>query len=172
MQRNDTQKDELDQGPRKKFAQTLARRLLKSAEITEAPVSLERIINHVQMDRKLTVIMEKIPGQLSGIMVRIKDIDQESISIGINADEPWCRRRYTLGHEIGHMLMEHAGCSGDHSDGSYEEREAQIFAGELLIPAALIKLDLKKTPNIPALAKRYRVSEQALTIQMKQCKLV
>ena len=169
---NGTEKDELDQGPRRKFARVLARGLLKRAGITEAPVSLQRVIEHVQKDRNLTVIMAKIPEQISGIIVRVRDLESESVSIGINADKPWCRRRFTLGHELGHMLMEHAGCSGGVGEETHEEREAQIFAAELLIPKALISLDLKKNPNIPVLAKIYRVSEEALTIQLRQHHLI
>lgn len=156
-------------GPRCKFARAMAQKLLKSAGIAAAPVSLQRIVEQAQKDRKLVVVMEKIPSRLSGIMVQIGKLDEASTFIGVNADEPWCRRRFTLGHELGHMLMGHTGCTGG---GSYEEREAQVFAAELLIPSAFIKADLKAVPNIPALAKKYLVSEQALSIKLKECRLI
>jgi Zn-dependent peptidase ImmA (M78 family) len=169
MRKNDTETEGLDQGPRKKFAIAMAQKLLRAAGITEAPVSLRRIIECAEKDRKLTVIMDKIPGNLSGIMVKVGELDEASTFISVNADDPWCRRRFTLGHELGHMFLEHAGCAGS---GTYEEREAHVFSAELLIPKALIKQDIKKTPNIPALAKRYLVSQQALTIKLQDCKLI
>ena len=172
MPRNDTEIDELDQGARKKFAKVLAKRLIRDAGVTAAPVSLERIIGYLQRERNLTVVKEKMPEKISGLMVKVKSLGEESVFIGVNEDEPWCRRRFSLGHELGHLLLEHTGCSGNPNDGSYGEREAQVFSGELLIPSAFIKPDLEKTPNIPALAKLYRVSQQALSIKLKECRLL
>lgn len=169
MQNDNTEKDELDLGPRKKFALVMAQKLLKASGIGEAPISLRRVIECAKKDRKLVVIMDKIPGNLSGIMVKVGELDEASTFIGINVDEPWCRRRFTLGHELGHMFLEHAGCTGGKT---YEEREAQIFSAELLIPSAFIKRDIKKIPNIPALAKKYAVSQQALSIKLSDCRLI
>lgn len=163
------ERDELDQGPRKNFAVAMAQKLLKAARITEAPVSLRRVIECAQIDKKLTVVIDKIPGKLSGLMVKVGDLDEASVFIGVNANEPWCRRRFTLGHELGHAFLEHTHCSGP---GTYEETEAHTFSAELLIPTALIKQDIKQTPNIPALAKKYLVSQQALTIKLQDCKLI
>ncbi len=169
MQNINTEKDELDLGPRKNFALAMARKLLKCAEITAAPVSLHRVVEYARRDRNLTIILEKIPGRISGIMVKVRDLDEVSTFIGINTEEPWHRQRYTLGHELGHVFMEHSGCTGDDS---YEEREAQIFAAELLMPTAFIKQDLKALRNIPALARLYCVSEHALSIKLKDCRLI
>lgn len=41
------------------------------------------------------------------------------------------RRSFTLAHEVGHILLEHP------SDGALQEREANAFAAELLMPRAL-----------------------------------
>ncbi len=159
----------IDLGPRKKFAILMAQKLLKAAGITDAPVSLREIIMCAKKDRKLTVIIDKIPGKISGVMVKIGELEDASTFISVNADDPWCRRRFTLGHELGHMLMEHAGCSGENT---HEEREAHIFAAELLIPTAFIKRDIKQIPNIPRLAKKYLVSQHALTIKLQDCRLL
>ena len=163
------ERDDLDLGPRKKFAVAMAQKLIKASGITDAPVSLREIIACAKKDRNLTVVIDKIPGKLSGIMVKVGELEDASTFIGVNADDPWCRRRFTLGHELGHMFMEHSGCTGENT---YEEREAHAFAGELLIPTEFIKRDIKKTPNIPALAKRYLVSQQALTIKLQDCNLI
>ncbi len=44
-----------------------------------------------------------------------------------------CRHRFTLAHEIGHILLGHAG-----EDRTVEEQEANAFAASLLCPAAVV----------------------------------
>lgn len=43
------------------------------------------------------------------------------------------RRNFTLAHEVGHILLEHAG------DGDPQEREADRFAAQLLLPRILVE---------------------------------
>jgi Zn-dependent peptidase ImmA (M78 family) len=49
-----------------------------------------------------------------------------------------------------------------------QEREADRFAAELLMPARMLRADLEQAGRIdaPALARRYDVTEQALWIQL------
>lgn len=161
--------DEFDLGPRRKFAIAMAQKLLKASGIIDAPVSLREIITSAQKDRKLTIVVYKSPGRLAGIMVKVGELEDASTFIGVNADDPWCRRRFTLSHELGHMFMEHSGCTGENT---YEEREAHIFAAELLIPTMFIKRDIRQTPHIPTLARKYLVSQHALTIKLQDCRLI
>lgn len=76
----------------------------------------------------------------------------------INADSPWDRVRFTLAHEVGHMVM--------HTFPSAEmEVDADRFAAELLMPAEDIKLDLAnlRFESLAILKQRWRVSMAALT---------
>lgn len=158
-------------GPRKKLVKSLAQRLIKDVKISSAPVSLQKVIEYLQtkytLDVKKIVIGEKV----SGLLVICKEVDNEYATIGFNAEHPWCRRRFTIAHEIGHLLLEHT-CNKDTEDGSVNETEANQFASELLMPTAFIKKDLKDNLNIQALAKLYRVSDQALTIKLINTRLV
>lgn len=158
-------------GPRKKLAKALAQKLIKDAKITEAPVSLQKIIKHLQtkypLDVKRIVIGEKV----SGLLVVCKEIDAEYAVIGFNATHPWCRRRFTIAHEIGHLLLEH-GCNKNVEDGSLNETEANQFAGELLVPTVFIKKDFAKTPNVQDLASLYCVSDQTLTIKLMDARVL
>lgn len=54
----------------------------------------------------------------------------------LNSTSPADRRRFTLAHEFGHAVM-HAVPRSD------QEREADAFAGELLMPGSGIRADLK-----------------------------
>jgi Zn-dependent peptidase ImmA (M78 family) len=158
-------------GPRKKLAKTLAQKLIKDSKILEAPVSLQRVIEYLKtiyiLDVKKIFIGEKV----SGLLVVCKEIDSEYATIGFNATHTWCRRRFTIAHEIGHMLLEH-GCNENGDDSTVNETEANQFAAELLVPTTFIKKDFEIICNVQELAKLYRVSEQTLTIKLIDAKLV
>lgn len=81
----------------------------------------------------------------------------------VNADAPADRVRFSLAHELGHLVM-HALPTGD------IEREADRFASEFLMPATDIlpelmgKVDVKK---LAALKPRWKVSMQAIARRAK-----
>lgn len=85
----------------------------------------------------------------------------------VNTDFPTDRLRYTLCHEIGHIVM--------HSTvGPDAEREADRFAAEFLLPAREIRPALHDV-SLPVLAslKRYwRVSMQALLMRARQLETI
>jgi Zn-dependent peptidase ImmA (M78 family) len=77
------------------------------------------------------------------------------------------RRRYTIAHEIGHLRM-HAG-SG--RAGEEVEREAQAFAGALLIPPAMLWAAFAEDDAFESLRRRFEVSRDALSIALSQARL-
>jgi Zn-dependent peptidase ImmA (M78 family) len=160
-----------DLGPRKKFVKKLAQNLIKDLRVVEAPVSLQRVIEHLQTTRTLDVRRIDISEKVSGLLVVCKDVDAEYATIGFNGKHPWCRRRFTIAHEIGHLLLGHT-CTNKQDDGSHNEAEANMFASEVLIPTAFIKKDFIKTPDLQGLSKLYRVSDQALTYKLMDARLV
>jgi Zn-dependent peptidase ImmA (M78 family) len=119
----------------------------------------------------LVVERIEIGEKVSGLLVVIKELDEEYATIGFNGSHPWCRRRFTIAHEIGHLFLDHA-CSKNEGDGSHNETEADIFAAELLIPKTFLKKDYKKSPNVATLSRLYRVSGQALSIQLMSARLL
>lgn len=160
----------IDLGPRKKAAKSLAQKIIKDAKITEAPVSLQKIIEYLQKDYDLDVRRASFTNEVSGLLVRCQDVDQEYFTIGFNSDHPWCRRRFTIAHEIGHLLFGHLCDKG--SSKSNNEKECDIFAAELLIPTTFLKKDFAKMPNVPELSKLYRVSGQAISIKLGDARLL
>ncbi|MES2471066.1 MAG: ImmA/IrrE family metallo-endopeptidase [Patescibacteria group bacterium] len=158
-------------GPRKKVAKNLAQKLIRNSGIFNAPVSLQKVIEHLQTTYSLDVKKITVGEKVSGLLVVCKEVDTEYATIGFNANHPWYRRRFTIAHEIGHLLMGH-GCNKNLEDSSLNETEANQFAGELLVPTAFIKKDFKKISNIKELAKLYRVSDQAITIKIMDARLV
>jgi len=160
-----------DLGPRKKAAKALAEQLIKDARITVAPVSLQQVIEYLQTTRELDVRRIEVSEKVSGLLVVCNKLDGEYATIGFNASHPWCRRRFTIAHEIGHLLLDH-GCSGGEGDGSHNETEANAFAAELLMPRKLLKKDYVSSPDVPTLARLYRVSDQALSIHLMTARLI
>lgn len=161
--------EETDLGPRKKAAKALAQKVIKAAGITVAPVSLQRVIEHLQETYRLDVKRMQIGDGVSGLLVVCKQVDDEYATIGFNSAHPWCRRRFTIAHEIGHLIFGH-----NHVEDikNHNEIEANAFAGELLVPTAFIKSDFSRMPDLRELAKLYRVSDHALTIKLMDARLL
>ena len=157
--------DIVNLGPRKTAARNLAKKLIKEVKIKEAPVSLQKIIEHLQVTYTLRVQRADFGTEVSGLLVKCQSVDEEYFVIGFNQNDPWCRRRFTIAHEIGHLLFGHT-CDKINQYSGDNEREANSFASELLIPTVLIKKDFQKIKNIPELSKLYRVSSEALGIKL------
>ncbi len=146
-------------------ARTLARKLLKDAEIVQVPVSLWKIIKYAQTNHNLEVIPHNFGEKISGMLI----MADENATIGYNNEQHWHRRRFTIGHELGHLLMGHI-CNNDPNDN--REQEANEFAAELLMPLAILKKDYQKTEVLKELSKRYTVSEEAMCRHLMSCRLI
>lgn len=130
---------------------------------------------------ELPVPVEAIAEDLLGLTVR----DSESIGcsgmliparreIWINAfDHARDRRpRFTLAHEVGHWICHVVGkqsapvyCRAEDVDPAADrslEREANIFAAELLMPEDMIRAAWSRAPRVAAMASAFAVSPQAV----------
>jgi Zn-dependent peptidase ImmA (M78 family) len=176
---------------RKKYIRALVQDLLTSHSIPSPPVPVEEIA------RALGADIQRRPAEddLSGFLLR--DNKEQRAVIGVNSKHPQNRQRFTIAHELGHFLLhetekmhvdrEDRGfqvklrSKGATSELNVEEREANLFAAELLMPAVLLEKDLfleNDVANIGdgfdllnekvllPLARRYRVSSQALTFRL------
>lgn len=101
------------------------------------------------------------------------------------------RRRFTIAHEIGHLVL-HAPTSkgvfydrptdireidgdspGELPELRQREREANVFARELLMPEPLVNEQAHATGfNLPALASRFEVSVPAMRLRLRLLKLL
>jgi hypothetical protein len=91
-------------------------------------------------------------------------------AVWLNATEPPARRRFTLAHEVGHwvcQVLEGRGapvmCRADEvgvGEGRALEREANVFAAELLMPEELVRQSYAGTVSVAA--QRLYVSEEAV----------
>jgi Zn-dependent peptidase ImmA (M78 family) len=168
---------------RRKQIRDLVETLLTRHRITRAPVPVDRIARELGIHIKL----DKVDADLSGFIVRDKG---RRVLIGANKSHHPNRQRFTIAHELGHYFL-HAGYNVHLDEGraaftvnlrnsksskgeDNDEREANLFAAELLMPAKFLRDDLQgeeldllvDNKFLSELAKKYSVSLQALTFRL------
>jgi Zn-dependent peptidase ImmA (M78 family) len=156
-------------------------RLLKQHQLSGAPVNVEQIARALGAE----VQYEPTDDELSGFLFR--DTLAKRAIIGVNANHHPNRQRFSIAHEIGHLLL-HEGerihidrigrgyhlnwRDAESGAGTNEkEMEANLFAAELLMPKKFLDADLAKLGGLDLfedevlgdLAKKYEVSVQAMT---------
>ena len=164
--------------PRYARIEQLTDALLTEAGVTAPPVPIENIVTARGISIRLMDLKE-----VSGLVVR----DGNAIVIGVNKAHPLTRRRFTIAHECAHALL-HEGKevrydkdfrvdfrSGMSSLGvDVEEMEANFFAACILMPRRFLaadplvsELDMEDAAGtVKALAARYKVSTQAMSIRL------
>ncbi len=162
-------------------ADTEAAKLLQGAGITSPPVDVDGLAKRVGA----TIVAETLDPEVSGVLYR----RPEGVVIAVNRDHAPTRRRFTVAHELGHLLL-HQGRPlivdhvvrarinlRDHRSSLATEREeidANRFAADLLMPADLVNDQLTKQlrhslheqQTIDALAKKFGVSPQAMEFRL------
>lgn len=166
---------------RRKHIRALVQRLLAEHHVRSAPVEVADIA------KALGVEVQETPAEddLSGFLYR--DRKRNSAIIGVNADHHPNRRNFTAAHELGHYLLHDF--DEVHVDRDFkvwlrndasskgteiEEKEANLFAAELLMPAHFLKQDVEEIGTIDLLdeevlqdlAAEYGVSTQAMTFRL------
>lgn len=160
---------------RSHLARDKALAILSMYNINEPPVSVSEIASHLGF----SVVPFNFPDYISAV-IRIED---KRKIIGVNESHPKTRQRFSIAHELGHYVSGHEDFSHRKRtfidpekrflDLSYrDEREADEFAAELLMPEFMLRKDvLEEHLDTPTLARRYGVSEQAMWIQLINLKL-
>ncbi len=163
---------------------TLVRKLLDEHRIEKPPVPVGALARSVGA----RIRYSPFEGEISGMVFR----DEDRIIIGVNSLHHPNRQRFTIAHEIGHVLL-HKG-SQVHVDRIFlvnlrddvssqavdpEEIEANKFAAELLMPEHMLIRDLKgqeidfeNEEDLRHLSAKYRVSRQALTFRLMNLGLI
>lgn len=158
---------------------SLAEELLREAKISEPPVPIHKIAKN----QGARLFLRPFDGELSGFIAK----NDDNIVIGVNTSHARVRQRFTIAHELGHMLLHEQG--EVHVDRKFhvklrnnvssqgmdpEEVEANVFAAEVLMPKRFIDHDLRgigdvdllDTEVIDGLAERYNVSTQAIMFRL------
>jgi len=104
------------------------------------PVDVRSIV-----DRYADVELISIPTDCDALVIGLNDANVERPKVIVNPDKPKRRQRFSMAHELGHILIPgHISIEvcyvGDefYDSSSEDEREANSFASELLMPTRWI----------------------------------
>jgi Zn-dependent peptidase ImmA (M78 family)/transcriptional regulator with XRE-family HTH domain len=153
-----------------------AKRILEEVGIKQPPVSPREVADKLGVP----VFEWDFPDEISGVFIS----DEGKVCIGVNEAHPRVRQRFSVAHELGHLVLD-----GEQSffdfigvesvplsespDHETLERKANQFAAALLMPSDWIQKDVHENgQDIIWLSKRYEVSQQALWFRLLNLKLV
>lgn len=164
-----------------------AHRVLLETKTSRVPVDVERLAS-----RWAHVVRQQLDDDISGMLVPLpKAVGGRHWAIVVNNSHSDVRQRFTIAHELGHVLLH--GYTSTHADRSFkirlrdshssegsirEEIEANRFAAELLMPSDIIRRRLRNhvfeyvpekqasERELDRLAREFNVSKQALQIRL------
>jgi len=165
----------------KREAEQAAAKVLRDSGLAgQIPTPIE----DVARSRGAVVIRERLDRDVSGLLFR----DDDSVMIGVNDLHAPRRQRFTVAHEIGHLVMhkgrplvlDHVRINMRDATSStatdIEEIQANQFAAAILMPQDLVIREAKRILEndpaatdasiVPLLAQGFEVSEQAMEIRL------
>ena len=160
---------------RRAYVTAAAARTLQTVGISEPPVSVRALCAHYAFN------LVPVHGWRTG--THSAQWQPTLREIRFNADEPQVRRRFSIAHEIGHVVLGHtvttfsSSADAEHDDFSEDpdrtlEAEADQFARELLMPPAWIRDDWERGLRWDDLAGRYVVSRDAAAVAVDRYRLI
>lgn len=152
------------------FARRQAKRLISRLKLSEKSCEEPAAdLEQIAKELRISIVPYPFPEEISGVFFK-KD---GKLLLGVNEKEPENRRRFTIAHEIGHYVLHPSSLLHyDRPEAVHfraknilgpEEREANYFAAELLMPEELLtKCIAAGMDSVPELASRFKVSEEAM----------
>jgi predicted transcriptional regulator len=143
-----------------------AARLLDSAGISHEPVSLRDVVSALNLE---LVKRTREPFTSEAALEPLGD----GRAIVLNGSGDSGRRRFTIAHEIGHFVLHPERCRPERGGavneaGRVEEREADAFAAELLMPENLVRDAIREQGlDVDRLADRFEVSRKAMQARLR-----
>lgn len=146
--------------------------LINLAKISEPPINLNKIASIFGFK----IIPYPFPEYRKGIIFMETGIKV----IGVNSNHPLPIQRFTIAHELGHLtngheMIEHDFILGEEKYFSrhfQQEKEADLFASELLLPKEFLIKDLNSFGiDENKLIEKYIVSKTALWIRLNTLNL-
>lgn len=148
--------------------------ILKSLPyITKPPIPIFRVTQDTIPKSEIVSPTLEMPDGLKGCVLN----GASDCRIFINPKYPLVAQRFTLGHEVGHILEAESGayCVGGTNvdpEVAYKERRANYYATCLLMPAKMVRGYWAIYRNTRAMARIFNVSRQAMVIRLKQLGLI
>jgi Zn-dependent peptidase ImmA (M78 family) len=149
--------------------------LRKQAGEMRAPIEPLNVAGYLGIDVYETHFTDEDGENVSGIVA----IEEGQPVIYVSASDVSVRKRFTIAHEIGHVHLGHLTHKENNeliddekrlrsANWNMEEKQANAFAAQLLMPAALIRQAINKGHNsVEELAELFKVSEQAMMYRLR-----
>ncbi|UVO28160.1 ImmA/IrrE family metallo-endopeptidase [Bradyrhizobium arachidis] len=139
-------------------------------------------VENIARGEGASIMVREFNNEISGLLLR----QGGSAIIGVEKKQSPARKRFTIAHELGHLML-HVGRevrfdtafrinlrSPESSTAEdVEEIESNAFAAALLMPEPFLRndtagfvLDVEDAALVQKLAKRYNVSAQAMTVRL------
>jgi len=138
--------------------------ILSRFEVKRAPVPVYEIAEAMG----ITVVEEELP--VTGIL---DAEDRDEVRIHVNVFDPPTRRRFTVAHELGHLMLHPLGV--EYRDfvtswnGGKKERQANHFAVDLLMPEWLVRPAFRWFKgDLAGMAEYFEVSQPAMEIRFQE----
>jgi Zn-dependent peptidase ImmA (M78 family) len=135
------------------------------------PVNLEEVGKYWGVKK---VIRRKL--DIAGLLYRL---EEGGSIVFLKEDDPPSRQRFSLAHELGHIVMSDSGlpeisCRQDGQINKDLERCCDVIAAELLMPQQEFCLMADKLGwclgGVNELARRFKISEESAAIRMRDLK--
>lgn len=157
-------------------------------EFASPPVNIHKILDLLGVEYN-AVDFRQLKGEINGITLpdqaemvmgavaarSVAEHGKDSVEITVNVHDNYHRQRFTLAHELAHCMLhadslKHGRLELRTSMTTEEtrEREANILAGEILIPEKLLKIACAKLPIpiLEILADCFDVSENVMAARL------
>lgn len=152
---------------RSSLCSTVARDLLQRYATTNGPLKPPvRVDVIARWLGYQVVLLYSVGEEFSGLV----SIHQRLI--GVNGRHQRRRRRFSVAHELAHILLKHppeSHCTA--REIKLYNAEADQCAGEILVPGQLLLPMVSTTRKLSALARTFDVSEEAMEVRLRELKL-
>lgn len=148
-----------------------AGRLLEEMDVSGPPVPVDDIARNLNIYLDYIDVMDDV----SAVLLRGPDFT----AIAVNEKHTDERKRFSLAHELGHVILGHDEklyiefaapelLSDLDNRRENEEREANWFAADLLMPRDWVLRDWKRLEkDVENMAAEYEVSQQAMWVRLR-----
>jgi predicted transcriptional regulator len=144
-----------------------AEKLLRAAGIDREPIDLRDVVSALNLG-----LVHSAHEPFSPEASLVPCGDTHAIVLRGTGDER--RRRFTIAHEIGHFVLHPRRVAPERGGAVNEamkiqEREADRFAAELLMPEHLVRKAVQdEGADVRRLAERFEVNEQAMSVRLRR----
>lgn len=147
-------------------------------DLTKAPIDIKKLVSSLGISvlKKDFSDIEALADAPNGSILGATISNGNELTIFYQSDATYNRMRFTVAHELAHCCLHSENLEMQHVElrldfgKSYDEheKEANIFAGALLIPRKLLDQEYKKfiIPSLSALAELFEVSETVMAARL------